>query len=129
MLSRVWFAFGRLGQELARVMAAGLGTGEGGDEGRPGRVGEDALGLGGDGVADRGLEAIGVLLAGCAAGELGQDGSGVLLVAGLEVVESLFGCGCLLFVAALGVPVGGGSGQVEGGEEHGDGEAAWACEA
>ncbi|MFF3781570.1 hypothetical protein [Streptomyces sp. NPDC001933] len=65
MLGGDHFAFGDgLGQEPVLVMAGGLGVGEGGDEGGPGRVGEDAVGLGGDGVADGGLEAVGRFVGG-----------------------------------------------------------------
>ncbi|TGZ13173.1 hypothetical protein DV517_72570 [Streptomyces sp. S816] len=113
------------GQEASGVVAGGLGLGEGCGQGGPSGVGENPVGVVGVGRADVLLVAAGGCGSWCAAGQVRQDGCGGLLVASLEVAEGFFGRGCLLFVAALGVPVGGGAGQVDGGEEQGDGESAW----
>ncbi|GAA5208608.1 hypothetical protein GCM10023323_28810 [Streptomyces thinghirensis] len=98
-------------------MAGGFGVGEGGGQGSPDRVGEDPVGVVGEGHANVLFEAVSGCGSWCAAG---QDGWGGLLVARLEVAEGFFGCCGLLFVAALCVPLGGGAGQVHGGEEQGD---------
>lgn len=105
-------------------MAVGFGAGEGRGQRSPGGVGHDAVGVAGEGGAEVLFEAAGGLGSWCAAGQVCQDGCGGLLVAGLEVAEGFVGCCGLLFVAALFVPLGGGAGQVDGGEEQGDGESA-----
>ena len=59
-----------------------------------------------------------------ALGEGRQDRFADLLVARLEVANGFPGGSRLLRVAALLVPDGGGAGQVQGRENHGDGESA-----
>lgn len=125
VLGAVEFPLGaHLGQEASGVVASGFGVGEGCGQGGPSGVGEDPVGVVGEGRAEVPLEAAGGLGSWCVAGQLCQDGCGGLLVAGLEVAEGFVGCCGLLLVAALLVPLRGGSGQVHGGEEQGDGESA-----
>ena len=124
MLGVVEFPLGaHFGQEASGVVAGGLGVGEGCGQGGPSGIGEDPVGVVGEGRAEVLLEAAGGVGSWGAAGQVRQDGCGGLLVARLEVAEGFLGrCG-LLFVAALLVPLGGGAGQVHGGEEQGDGES------
>lgn len=77
-----------------------------------------------DDLAHGGREALDGLGAWGTSGEIRQDGLGGLAVALLQVAEGFLGRCCLLLVTALLVPLGGGAGQVQGGEDHGDGEAA-----
>ncbi len=78
----------------------------------------------GEGRANVLFEAAGGCGSWCAVGQVRQDGCGGLLVARLKVAEGFFGRSGLLCVAALFVPLGGGAGEVHGGEEQGDGESA-----
>jgi hypothetical protein len=67
----VEFAFGGYPVEQGgEVVACGFGLGERGGQGGPGGVGEDAVGVGGDGLADGGLEAVGGFGAGGSSGEV-----------------------------------------------------------
>ncbi|PNE38981.1 hypothetical protein AOB60_34230 [Streptomyces noursei] len=111
-------------QEVPGVVAGGFSAGEGGGQGGPGGVGEDAVGVVGDGLSHGVLEAFGGLGAWGMSAEVRQDGLGGLAVALLQVAEGFLGRCCLLLVATLFVPLGSGASQVQGGEDHGDGQAA-----
>ncbi len=113
-----------LDQETSGIVAGGFGLGEGGGQGAPSGVGEDSVGVVGEGRANVLFEAVGGCGSWRAAGQVSQDGCGGLLVARLEVAQSFLDHGGLLFVASLLVPLGGGAGQVHGGEEQGDREPA-----
>lgn len=115
-----------LGQEAAGIVALCLGGGKVRGQRSPRGGGHDAVGVVGEGCAEVLLEAAGGVGSWGAAGQVCQDGGGGLLVAGLKVAEGFVGCCGLLLVAALVVPVGGGAGEVDGGEEEGDGESAGA---
>ncbi|MET9221322.1 hypothetical protein ABZX65_21450 [Streptomyces sp. NPDC003300] len=107
------FAFGcYLPEEVREVVSGAFGLGKGGRQCGPGGVGQDAVGLVGDGLPDGGLESLGRFRARSAVGEVGQDRGCGLLIAGVQVGDLGVGGGCLLLVAALLVLAGGGDGQL-----------------
>lgn len=111
MLGAVEFSLGaHLGQKASGSVTGGLSVGEGCGQGGPSGVGEDPVGVVREGHVNVLLEAAGGRGSRCAAGQVGQDGWGSLLVARLEVAECFLGRSGLLFVAALLVPVGSGAG-------------------
>lgn len=105
-------------------MADGFGVGEGGGEGRPGRLHEDLLGVGGDGLAYALGVALGSRLRWSAMGEHGQGCGCSLVVGGLQLGEGAAGGFDLLVVVAGGVPALNCHGGEDGGiEKDGDGRS------
>lgn len=74
---------GDFGQEVSGVVAGGLGAGQACAEGRPGGIGEDAVGVVWEGCAQILLEAADGGGAWGASGEIRQDWLRGLLVTGL----------------------------------------------
>ncbi|MFD7732187.1 tyrosine-type recombinase/integrase [Kitasatospora phosalacinea] len=111
-------AGGGLLEELSGLVTEGLGIGEGGGQGGPVRVGEDAGRVVGDGGADVSGEGAGDLRSGAAVGEGGQLVGGGLVVDGLKALDGL---PCSLGVAAGLVPAADEDHHPHQGRDH-DGE-------
>ncbi|SES29144.1 hypothetical protein SAMN05421870_11560 [Streptomyces qinglanensis] len=117
------FAFGSgFPEELVGFVAAGFGVGENCGEGGPSGVGEDAVGMVGDGGAEVVDEGPAGLLARLTGGEAVETGRECLIGCRLKVLEGLTGRFSLVSVALRFVPVGGEDRRPnEGGNQAGQG--------
>ncbi len=107
-------------EELVGLVAAGFGIGEDGGEGGPSGIGENAVGVVGDGGADVVDEGPASLLARLTGGEAVENGCESLIGCHLKVMKGLAGGFGLVSVALRVVPVGGEDRSPnEGGEQGG----------
>lgn len=118
---------GGLAEELMGFVAACFGVGQDGGQGLPGWVGEDAVGLIGDGGADVVGEQSASSVPRLVAAELGEDRCEGGVGDGLEVGEGSLGGVGLVGVVLCFVPAGGDDrGPDESGEQGGEGAAVGA---